>query len=137
MKKRNPVSGERVLEPQAIDSFEKTHGQLEAMWLEFGQLSKKSPTDAVSKFKLNIVNGLIAEANTILGNEYLPVGGFASFNLDDVPTNSDVVLMLGQYLACFEKFRTDHVRSDEFAGWVWNSTRGEVPTSPPKKLKGE
>ncbi len=126
------------LAPEAIDAFEKIQGQVEALWSELGQLSKKSPTDAVSKFKLDVTNRLIATANQVLGPQYVPLDDFAGFNLDDVPSNSDVVMVLAQYLACFEKFRSDHIRLEEYGNrWFWNSTLGEISTSPPKKLKNE
>jgi len=85
-----------------INRFDKVRGQLEALHEEIGILSKKKPDDAVNVFKLKFVNQVLTEANSILDDEYLPFGGFSAFDEDVLPTNSDVVMMLSQYLKCFE-----------------------------------
>jgi len=56
----------------------------------------------------NYINTLINKANDLLGKEYLPFDEFNGFDEDDLPTASDVVLMLSQYLKSISKFRFDH-----------------------------
>ncbi|MEH2006712.1 hypothetical protein [Nostoc sp.] len=70
---------------------------LHAMQSEFQELSKK--TEAVlNKSKMKIVNRLLQSCRKILASEawfdYLDL-----IDEDDVPQNSDVVLMLSQYVA--------------------------------------
>ena len=101
-----------------IDRFEKLVGQLESAYLELSLLSKKSPNDAVNTFKLGFVNTLLEDSNSLLGGGYRPFQEFTQLDPDDVPQNSDVVLILSQYLQCFEKLRADNVEI-RHGSWNW------------------
>jgi len=46
-----------------IEQFEKLHGQFEGLHKEVGMLSKKTPNDAINRFKLVFINKLIAEVS--------------------------------------------------------------------------
>ena len=94
---------------QDVDRFEKLAGQVQSVYDEIAVLSKKSPNDAVNRFKLKFVNSLLTQGNELLGDEYAPFKDFSEFDDDDVPQNSDVVFILSQYLQCFEKLRADNV----------------------------
>lgn len=129
----------------SVDIFEKLSGQLISVYEEVSLLSKKSPNDAVNKFKLNFVNKLISESNEYLSSKYKPFEDFNCFNEDDVPQNSDVVFILSQYLQCFEKLRSDNVIIQHGA-WYWRVEGGGdektdengmvlIRTVKPKKLK--
>lgn len=135
-----------------VDKFEKLWSQLSGTYEEITLLSKKSPNDALNKFKLKFVNKLIAQSNDFLGHDYIPFDDFVHFDEDDVPQNSDVVFILSQYLQCFEKLRSDNV-VQQYGGWYWR-VEGEdeededkadeidddgmhfLRTVQPKKLKG-
>ena len=95
-------------------------------------LSKKSPDGAINKFKLNFINQLIEEANQLLGKRYMPFSDFQRFQEDDMPFNSDVVLIISQYIKCLEKFKYDNVKRLS-GNWYWNlsDTDEEVKTSHP------
>lgn len=103
------------MDKKSVDIFEKLSGQLISVYEEVSLLSKKSPNDAVNKFKLKFVNKLINESNEYLSETYRPFDDFDSFDEDDIPQNSDVVFILSQYLQCFEKLRSDNVE-------IWNGT---------------
>ncbi len=64
---------------------------------EFRELSSKKPNDQVNPFKLKYVNQSIKEANELL-QEGKPYSEFESFREEDLPTNSDVLMMLSLYL---------------------------------------
>lgn len=72
---------------------------LATLTFEFRRLSDKKPNEAVNEFKLNIVNKILAEANKELGST--PIDGFSQFNIDAMPTNSDVLFVLALYQDCF------------------------------------
>jgi hypothetical protein len=120
-----------------IDKFEKIQAQLKGLYDEIAMLSKKSPNDALNKFKLKFINDVLKEANSILQKKYKPFEQFKNFNEDDLPTNSDVTLILYQYLNCMEKLRADNIVSDDWNQWYWvvASGRTDIRTSPPKKIK--
>jgi len=99
-----------------IDNFEKAQTQLESLHAEIGALAKKSPNDALNEFKLNFVNQSFAKANEVLGKKYKPFADFEQFDNDRMPTNSDVTMMLGQYIGCMEKLRSDNV--DKYGNWL-------------------
>jgi hypothetical protein len=115
-----------VIEPEKIRLFEKTEAQLEGFFEEIGNISKKKPDDAINKFKLGFINQMLESANQLLGDEYRPFPDFTTFDLDTLPSASDVVTMLSQYLRTLDKFRSDHSHVD-VGGWYWN-----VPKDTPK-----
>ena len=96
-------------------------------------LAKKSPNDALNKFKLTLVNSVLVKANTFLGNDNKPFSDFEQFDDTALPSTSDVLVLVSQYLAAFEKLRAENIRTDG-ADWYWRGTE-EIPTAPPKKLK--
>lgn len=102
-----------------VDLFEKIQAQIEGLHFEVGSLSKKSQNDALNKFKLKLVNQLIGEANKLLAKKYKPFDDFDQFQEDDIPTNSDVALMLTQYLNCLEKLRADNITKDDKFPYYW------------------
>ncbi len=126
------------MDKNQIDNFEKTQGQLEALHNEILALSKKSPNDAINKFKLKFINQVLVEADSILTKKYQPFSDFKKFEEDDLPTNSDVTLILHQYLNCFEKLRADNINKDSYEDiwyWIMNNKSSNIRTGPPKKIK--
>jgi hypothetical protein len=101
-----------------IEKFEKTIGQLKAVHGEMSLLSKKSQNDAVNKFKLGMINKIIASANNALGPSYRPFDDFEAFDIDELPSNSDVVFVIAQYLEEIERYRTDNVVYHDYK-WVY------------------
>lgn len=99
-----------------IQELEKLIGQLKSLHMEIGLLAKKSPNDAVNNFKLKMINVTVQRANLLLGDGFLPYDDFKEFDKDDVPSNSDVTMVIGQYLEEAERFRSYHV--------VWSGKYG-------------
>lgn len=95
---------------EQADLFDKTEDQIKGMYDEIGLLSKKKPDGPINKFKLKFINKIINEANTLLGEEYVPFADFSEFEEDELTSASDVVLMLSQYLKSMDKFRFDNTR---------------------------
>jgi hypothetical protein len=122
---------------QQISQFEKINAQLGGLFEELSVLSRKSPDSAVNKFKLKLINQCLFTSNDILGETYRPFEEFNNFDEDDLPTNSDIVLVLSQYLNCLEKLRADNIEHGYDGEWYWKLQDGEseVRTAPPKKIK--
>ncbi|NJB84215.1 hypothetical protein [Wenyingzhuangia aestuarii] len=120
-----------------VNKFEKTQSQIEGLYKEIGILSRKSPNDAVNKFKLKFINQLLIEANNLLTGIYKPLEGFEIFEEDDLPSNSDVTFIFEQYLNCLEKLRGDNVIRTSINAWCWlvDGNESTIKTSAPKKLK--
>lgn len=85
---------------------------LKAMHREFQDLSRKKPDGTVSKGKIGIVNRLLKDLLTMLEGE--PQRQFLDIlEEDDIPQNSDVVLVLSQYCAAMDQFHAKYYGEDE------------------------
>ncbi|MFL5352284.1 hypothetical protein [Archangium sp.] len=118
-----------------VDKFEKLKAQLDGLYQEMSLLARKSPNDAVNEFKIKLVNATLVGCNALFGSQYRPYPEFEAFSTDDMPSNSDVTVILSQYIECAEKFRADSI-DDSFDVWYWRVDGEEesVRTAPPKKL---
>jgi len=117
-----------------IDKFEKVEAQLNALHKELGVLSKKKPDDGTNPFKLTLVNSVLEKANELLENNYKPFPDFELFDLDSLPTNSDVVMILALYLNCMEKLRSDNIHNTNMHRNIWEWKIVSIRTAPPKNL---
>ena len=99
-------------------------------------LARKSPNDAVNDFKLKMINRTVQRANALLGKEYMPYDDFQGFEKDTMPSNSDVTMVIGQYLEEAERFRGYHI--DVYGGRFFYKIDGEksqVRAAPPSWSK--
>ncbi len=118
-----------------IYEFEKLEQQLHSFLSEISELSKKKPNDALNKFKLKFINGALDKLNKLLG-DYRPFPDFELFDVDDLPSNSDTVLILSQYAGAAHRFRTEQTTSNG-SRWYW-TVRGkasDIPTREPRFFK--
>lgn len=124
------------MKKKEIDLFEKVQTQLENIYDEISLLSKKSQNDVLNSFKLKLINKVIVDANSLLKASYKPFDEFDIFKEEELPTNSDVVFIISQYLGCFEKYKMDNVEYSNFeSSWIWKSEDDNVYlTNRPKKL---
>jgi len=118
-----------------VQDFERLEQQLHSMLTEMSELSKKRANDGLNKFKLRLVNVLLDRMNKILGAQK-PFKEFETFDENDIPTNSDVVVMLSQYAAAIFQLRLENT---ELRGikWYWRLRDGEstVETASPHEFK--
>ncbi len=105
---------------EQVEAFLKLQPQLKSAYDEISLLSKKKPTDSLNTFKLKFINSILSRANEILEDKYKPFpDDFTLFNEDDMPNNSDVVLILSHYLTALEKLRCDNIERDLMYHWYW------------------
>ncbi len=119
-----------------VDELEKLIGQLESLHSELTALAKKSPNDAVNKFKLRFVNASLDNCNKLLGQRYRPFNDFEQFDIDEVPSNSDLTFIISQYMPAMEKFRADNITTGSH-GWQYDieDSDEKIRTSAPAKLR--
>jgi hypothetical protein len=87
---------------------------LTSMYNEFQELSKKKPQEVLSLGKVKVVNRVLSPILELLDGE--PTRAFLDMLDDDeLPQNSDVVLMLGQVQAAMTSFRGRYY--DSRTGW--------------------
>jgi hypothetical protein len=122
-------------EKSEIENLEKLIGQLQGLHAEVTTLAKKSPSDAVNAFKLKLINKVIVAGNAVLGKGYRPFEDFEQFDSDDVPSTSDVAMVLGQYMEEAERYRSDNVTW--YGGkWVYvlGGNASGIQSGPPSKI---
>jgi len=125
------------MEAKDVDFFEKVKAQLHQLHNEVSVLSKSKPDNPINKFKLGFINEKLCEANTILTGDFKPFKDFALFNADELPSNSDVVMVLSQYLDCLEAWRSANTQYDmvEFK-WRWKiEGKEEIETAGPSRYR--
>ncbi len=123
------------LTSQDVTDFGVLESRIRGFYEELQTLTRKSPNDTVNKFKLGLVNPVVAKANSFLPTWALPFPGFEGFDVDTLPSNSDVVVVLAQYLKSFEEFRCT-VIVQQYQDWYWliDGEKSTVKTKPPKRL---
>jgi len=115
--------------------FEKLEQQLFSFVEEISELSHKKPNDAVNKFKLKFINTTLVKFNVIL-KDYRPFDDFEQFDVDALPSNSDVGLILSQYAGAALRLRTEHtvnLLGDWF--WIIRGKTSDVKTKRPENFK--
>ena len=117
-----------------IEELERLIGQLNALYGEISQLAKKSPNDGLNSFKLGLVNKILGSANGVLTGRYRPFEDFDQFSSDDLPSTSDVTMVLAQYMEQIERLRSDNVMFDR-GKWVYQieGQISDVPSRAPTR----
>lgn len=100
--------------------FQKVESQIRGLYKEIGLLSKKNPNDIVNKFKLKFINQSIKDANYLL-SETKPYTDFHLFDEDEIPTTSDVVLILEQYITALVNLKSLNIKY-KIAESDWGTT---------------
>jgi hypothetical protein len=117
-----------------VEALERLIGQLSGLHAEISQLAKKSPNDGLNAFRLKLVNKVIAAGSSVLPKGYRPFEDFEQFDSDDMPTNSDVTMILTQHMEQSERYRSDNVMYDNY-NWVYrvNNRAGDIIAAKPTK----
>ena len=125
--KREEEEAKRLLEPATIQEFEKLRTQIKTFSEEMQALSKKNPDAPVNKFKLKFLNDVLKKMTVLLGEAHRPFPDFETFDEADLPTTSDVVLMLSHYIQSMSGFVVEHAYQDEDNDeqWRWHTKANE------------
>ena len=124
------------LQKADVQLFEKVSEQLKKLRDDFGTLAKPKPDAPLNVLKVGFVNEKLAEANRLLKGPHKPFEKFEQFDTDALPSNSDVQLVLSQYLACLEGWRSANVVKRGY-DWVWDLEDEDVEASSPSRFAAE
>ena len=132
-----PKLKKKTMNREDIEKFEKTHAQLLGFYEETAVLVKKAPNDPMSKFKLQLINKVLVTANGIVA-DIKPFDDFDQFDIDgDMPFNSDVAMILSQYIKCMELIKKSNTHYD-LGKWYWDEDgdrkKDTIRTSAPVML---
>ena len=118
-----------------VEQLEKIIGQLQAAHTEISISAKKSPSDTLNSFKLKMINKVLQGSNKVLGKKYKPFEEFDEFEEDDLPSNSDVTMILAQYMEESERYRSDNVMA-EHGRWYYivDGVNSEIRSGAPSKV---
>lgn len=118
-----------------VERLEKIIGQLQAAHSEIAILAKKSPSDTLNSFKLKMINNVIQCSNDVLGERYKPFDDFHQFEDDALPSNSDITMVLAQYMGEAERYRSDNVMK-KLHSWFYvvGNKISEIRSGPPSKV---
>lgn len=99
---------------QQIEKFKMLSELLSSIYLEMKEFSKKKPDEPLNTFKVKNINRVLTQLKDLLVNE--PTIGFLDL-LDDetLPTNSDAILIIGQFEASMKRFKNKY--TDEYRNW--------------------
>lgn len=96
-----------------IEDYSLLKDMLKSQRKEFDLLSKKKPDDHLNKIKIKMVNRVLEPLNEILKHEsshkFLDI-----LEEDDMPTNSDVVLIISQYETAISEFKDKYYVKDKY-----------------------
>jgi len=119
-----------------VNEFEQVQSQLQGFYKEISGFAAKKPDDAINTFKLKLINQVLKRANALLSKRK-PFSDFNQFEADNLPSNSDVLVMVSQYINSLEKLRADNIRRQIGGDWYWivNGSISDIRTAEPKKIK--
>lgn len=103
------------MKKQDVVTFDKLHGQLVTMKAQFETLSNKKPDGVVSEFKIGLVNKLLEATNNLIGS-YKPFSDFDVFDNSPKVFNSDVLIILAQYITAMGRFKTANTKTEKGVG---------------------
>lgn len=100
--------------------FEMLNKLIDSIYIELKEFSKKKPDEPLNKFKVKNINRVLKQIKEILNDE--PTSEFLDL-LDDetLPTNSDAILIIGQFKASMKQFHTQYYLRESGAGYRWST----------------
>lgn len=102
---------------EQAETIELVYPLVTAVTAEMRELSKKKQDGILSQLKVKSINRLLEDVKSVLGDDpsvrYLDL-----LELDDLPQNSDAVLVLAQWEAALKQYKDKHYGWDGSAH-VW------------------
>jgi hypothetical protein len=107
------------MDEKQVAEFEEIDAQITGLHKELSKLSTKNADTPMNSFKLTVINQALERANDVLGLTLQPIPNFSQFDDDSVPTNSDAVLVLAQYINSLNVLLKRNVLRLPSGSWVW------------------
>lgn len=103
------------LTQEQIAEYELLSTQLGRAYLEMKDFSKKTPNVRVNDIKAHVIDRILKRIKNMLSNE--PTIEFLDdFDMDNLPSISDAVLIIGQYSAALQQYKDKY--SSDYGSWL-------------------
>jgi len=108
-----------------IQNFKMLDELIGSIYHEMKEFSKKKPDETLNKFKVKNVNRILEPIKEILKDE--PTSEFLDL-LDDetLPSNSDAILIIGQYKASMKQFHNKYYLIESGVGYRWSTKENPI-----------
>jgi hypothetical protein len=118
-----------------IEKYKLLRDMLKAQKQELDLLCKKKSDEQLNLMKIKMVNRVLEPLNDLFKNE--PSHKFLDIlNKDEMPTNSDVVLIISQYETAIDEFEHRYYTKDEYQSSSYGgTTRWMTEEQPPNYFK--
>ncbi len=115
------TKGSKRISAASAETYETLDIAFHTAHREIKDLSNKKPDATLTKSNVSIINNLLTDALTFLKNE--PEGKYLVLLEDqNLPQNRDAILIMSQYEAALEAFRSRYY--DSHSGWkLKNNTK--------------
>ena len=98
---------------EQVKLYETISPLLDAAFDEVKAFSKKKQDEPLNLTKVKMINRLLEKAKEVLKSE--PTVDFLDMlEEDNLPSNSDAVLTMSQFISAMDKFRRDHYHSHQW-----------------------
>ena len=95
---------------EKVKLYETISPLLNAAFDEVKEISKKKQDEPLNLTKVKMINRLLEKAKEVLKSEQT-VDFLDMLDEDNLPSNSDAVLTMSQFISAMDKFRRDHYHS--------------------------
>ncbi len=109
----NKTSKVNKIAEERVKLYETISPLLDAAFDEVKEFSKKKQDEPLNLTKVKMINRLLEKAKEVLKSE--PTVDFLDMlDEDNLPSNSDAVLTMSQFISAMNKFRRDHYHSHQW-----------------------
>lgn len=109
------MNGKKCITQKDSEQYEMLQPLLYASYREIQELSKKKPDTPLNALKVKMINRILVPLKEILSSE--DIAEYIDLLSDDeLPTNSDAVLILSQYLKALEAYKEKYYQYNSRVG---------------------
>lgn len=121
---------------EQIQNYSLLREMLLAQKREFAPLSSKKPNENLNKMKIKMVNRVLVPLKQILEHEE-SYKFLDTLQEDDMPTNSDTVLIISQFETAILEFKKHYYKKDEYKSSYMNPVHRWITKEYPPEFYAE
>ncbi|MEA1946174.1 MAG: hypothetical protein U9N83_02590 [Thermodesulfobacteriota bacterium] len=111
---------EGIVTEKNIEDYKLLKEMLHSQKKEFDLLAKKKADGQLNTMKIKMVNRVLEPLKELFKNEE-SYKFLDTLNEDELPTNSDVVLIFSQYETAINEFKNKYYQKDEYLSSEWET----------------